>query len=119
MDLRRWFGSALVVGLLSVLLLVPSAPASADVLHVVPKSSVCRGTKVTVGVWYQEYSGGSRKYVVKVKAPSGKVVLHKKGKATDARWKTWNVKAKRAGKYRVVYRTNGIRTTYKVRSSAC
>ncbi len=71
-----------------------------------PASSVCVRKTFTVGVWYQQFSGGSRAYRVDVYNPRGARVLHKYGNAPSSAWKFWKVRAKLAGKYRTVYWTH-------------
>jgi hypothetical protein len=80
-----------------------AAPAEAMVLVNQPASSVCVGHTFKVGVWYQQYSGGSRAYRVAVYSPSGRRVLYKHGRASSAHWRYWKVRATRAGKYHTVY----------------
>lgn len=54
------------------LTLVNAPGASADVLISQPESRVCVGRPFTVGVWYQSYSGGPRRYRIDVYAPGGR-----------------------------------------------
>jgi hypothetical protein len=68
-----------------------------------PAASVCVGRRFTVGVWYQQISGGSRAYRVAVYGPAGKRLLYKHGRASSAHWRFWKVRAVRPGKYRTVY----------------
>jgi hypothetical protein len=77
-----------------------------DMLVNQPASSVCIGKTFTVGVWYQQFSGGSRSYRVDVYSPRGVRVLYKHGRAPSSNWTFWNVRAKLPGKYRTVYWTH-------------
>ncbi len=79
-------------------------PASATVLFNQPAARVCIGHTFKVGVWYQQFSGGSRKYRVTVRNPSGKVVLYRHGRAPTSRWIFWHVRAGEVGRYHTVYR---------------
>jgi|SRR5680860_314439 len=81
------------------------APASADVLISAPQSRVCVGKTIKVGVWYQSYSGGPRRYRIKVYGPNGGVVFSKSGRARSDRWTYWRVPARRLGTYQTVYRS--------------
>ena len=55
-------------------------PALADVLVNQPASSVCIGKTITVGVWYQQISGGSRAYRVDVYGPTGRRIFARAGR---------------------------------------
>lgn len=98
-------------------------PALAVVLVNQPPSRVCIGKTFQVGVWYQEYSGGSRAYRLDVYNPHGKRVLYKQGKAPSSAWAFWKVRARLAGRYRTVYHTHyrGAWHAYRVttRSHHC
>jgi hypothetical protein len=47
-----------------------------------PASRVCAGNRFTVGVWYQQFSGGSRAYRVLVYNPSGTLIFYRSGLAS-------------------------------------
>ncbi len=85
--------------------LAAAVPASAVVLVNQPASSVCVGNTFKVGVWYQQFSGGSRKYRVAVYNPHWRRVLHKRGRAPSSHWRFWRIHARSIGKYHTVYRT--------------
>jgi hypothetical protein len=68
-----------------------------------PARSVCSGHRLTVGVWYQRKSGGSRAYRVAVSGPRHKRFFYRAGKAPSSHWRFWKVLAGRAGKYRTAY----------------
>ena len=68
-----------------------------------PAASVCVGRRFTVGVWYQQLSGGSRAYRVAVYGPAGHRLLYRHGRASSAHWRFWKVRAVRPGKYHTVY----------------
>lgn len=85
------------------LTLVNAPGASADVLISGPDSRVCAGSPFTVGVWYQSYSGGPRRYRIDVYAPGGRKIFHVEGKATSRRWQYWRVPTTRLGRYKTVY----------------
>jgi hypothetical protein len=90
-----------------------SAPQNAALADVVlvnqPASRVCVGNKFTVGVWYQQFSGGSRAYRVLVYNPSWKLIFYRKGYASATAWKFWHIRAWRVGNYH---------TTYKLKNSS-
>jgi hypothetical protein len=68
-----------------------------------PVSKVCVGKKFTVGVWYQQFSGGSRAYRVHVYNPRWRLIFHRHGRASAAAWKLWRIRARQAGKYHTTY----------------
>jgi hypothetical protein len=103
--------AALIAGLVAGLLAVAS-PASASVLVHQPSLNVCIGSSIDIGVWYQSYSGGSRHYVVNVKAPNGRRIFHREGRAPSAQWKYWYVPTHQTGAHVVVYRVHGRRLRY-------
>lgn len=101
LSLIPWLTTALALAV--VTLVASAAPADAMVLVNQPASSVCVGHTFKVGVWYQQYSGGSRAYRVAVYGPAGKRLLYKHGRAIAAHWRFWKVRAARPGKYHTVY----------------
>jgi hypothetical protein len=82
-------------------------PAPAPVVNTVlvnqPVARVCVGATFRVGVWFQQFSGGSRAYRVAVFGPHGHLVFYRHGRASAAHWRFWKVRARLAGKYRTVY----------------
>ena len=88
-----------------------SAPGHAATAHIAPEtvlvnqppSTVCVGTKLTVGVWYQQFSGGSRAYRIHVYDPSWALIFKRHGWASPAAWKLWHIHAGRVGKYHTTY----------------
>ena len=86
------------------------ARASADppvAPHVVlinqPAPSVCTGHKFTVGVWFQQSSGGSRAYRIAIWGPAHRRFFYRAGKAPSSHWRFWHVLAGRSGRYKTVY----------------
>jgi hypothetical protein len=69
-----------------------------------PASKVCVGSRFTVGVWYQSFSGGPWAYRIAVYNPKGWLVFWKSGYATTA-WQFWHIRAWRTGNFRTVYHT--------------
>ena len=61
------------------------------------------GKAFTVGVWYQEFSGGSRAYRVVVYSPSGARIFDRRGLGPSAQWAFWTIRTSQAGEYRTVY----------------
>jgi hypothetical protein len=97
-----------------------ASPAAADVLVNQPAQHVCVGHSFKVGVWYQSYSGGSRKYRVRVFAPNGTKLLDRHGKAHSAHWKYWHIQATSHGTYRTKYNTpNGKPYIAKTHARSC
>jgi hypothetical protein len=78
--------------------------ASPDVVLInQPVRSVCAGRTFKVGVWYQQYSGGSAAYRIAIWGPRRVRFFYRHGIAPSAHWRFWRVKAGRAGRYRIVY----------------
>lgn len=102
----------------SVSTLVGPQPARADVLVRYPGESVCSSRVVKVGVWYQSYSGGPRRFRVRIVNPDGEVVLRKSGRATTT-WKYWRYRPQKVGMHKVIYSGVDWRAPYKVRVNAC
>lgn len=99
-----------VLAALAVPALAQAAPAAAAgrvrpamVLVNQPVARVCVGATFKVGVWYQQFSGGSRAYRVAVYNPAGRRILYRHGRAPSAHWKFWKIRPKLAGKYHTVY----------------
>jgi hypothetical protein len=90
--------------------------ASAVVLVNQPPAGICVGHTFKVGVWYQQFSGGSRRYRVTVYNPQGNLILHKRGLAPSSHWLLWPVTAAQTGDYHTTYRTivNGQWRPYRV-----
>src|SRR5260370_6695753 len=81
-----------------------AAPAAPDVILInQPVSSLCVGQKFTVGVWYQEFSGGSRAYRISIWGPRSIRFFYRSGLASSRNWRFWKVTAGRRGRYRIVY----------------
>lgn len=102
------------------ILLGTVGPARADVLVNQPASSVRVGNTFRVGVWYQQYSGGSRWYSVAVYNPAGHRILNQHGSAPSTHWRFWKIQARTTGKYLTVYRgiTQGKAWVYRVTTHA-
>jgi hypothetical protein len=89
-----------------VLLLIPAA-ASGDVLvNAIEPTSIPCGKSVTLGVWYQTFSGGPRWARMTIKNAHGTVVWHKNVTATT-NWHFWHYKGKCGSRYVAVYKTPG------------
>jgi hypothetical protein len=97
-----------------------ATPAMAQVLVNQPASRVCVSRTFKVGVWYQDFTGGSRAYRLDVYGPGGSRILHKHGDASATAWKFWHVRATRTGKYRTVYftRSKGAWHPYRAATKA-
>ena len=68
-----------------------------------PASSVCVGHTFTVGVWFQQASGGSRAYRIAISGPRHRRFFYRYGRAPLRHWRFWKVRAGRMGKYRIIY----------------
>jgi hypothetical protein len=108
-------GCAVAIAVLAVLF-GAVGPARADVLVNQPDSSVRVGNTFRVGVWYQQFSGGSRWYSVAVYNPAGHRILNQHGYAPSAHWRFWKIRVLMTGKYLTVYRgiTQGKAWVYRV-----
>jgi hypothetical protein len=104
--------------LAAVLLAVSAAPASAAVLIHGPKTHLVCGDAITVGIWAQPGTKGSR--TVRMKAidrKSGHVWWRKKAKARTSRWRFWALPSGEDGQCRpttVVYEGPGFTSRFKI-----
>jgi hypothetical protein len=103
----------------ALVLAATAAPANAAVLiNGIPKKLVC-GDAITVGIWAQSWTTGSR--WVRMKAiddRSGKVWWHRKAKASKKHWRYWTLPSGKGGQCHrttVVYRGHGLKGTFHVR----
>jgi hypothetical protein len=80
-----------------------SQAAPAVVLVNQPARSICVGHTFTVGVWYQQISGGSRAYRVAISGPRHRRFFYRYGRAPLRHWRFWKVRAGRIGIYRIIY----------------
>ena len=92
-------GLALAVG--------PASAASAVVLVNYDGGTIHVGQYMQVGVWYQQFSGGTRHYWVGVYNPSGRLVFTRTGSASNNHWTFWYIKATQTGHYHTLYTTGG------------
>src|SRR4051812_8569064 len=81
--MKRFLPLAIIVGLLAT-----AAPASADVLLEAPLSRATSSACISIGVWYQAYSGGPRTISVSLFRPDGRRVAHRTIVATT-RWRNY------------------------------
>jgi hypothetical protein len=96
-----------------------AAPANAAVLvHGVPTRLVC-GDAITLGIWAQSWTTGSRWVRMKaIDRRSGKVWWHKKAKASKKHWRYWSLPSGMNGlchRTTIVYRGHGFKATFHVR----
>lgn len=94
--------------------LAAAPPAAADVLITSPDPVISCGEDIEVGVWYQRYSGGSRRLDIRIKSLSGNTVMRRTVRATD-RWKTYRYTPRCGRRYLVVLRHADWTTDYRVR----
>jgi hypothetical protein len=87
---------------------VAAAPtASASVVFNYDGGTVHVGQYMQIGVWYQQYSGGTHHYWAGVYGPDGRLVFSRTGSASPDHWTFWHVKAIRRGHYHTLYITGG------------
>jgi hypothetical protein len=91
--------------------------AHADVLVHAPNPSVACGGTITTGVWYQSYSGGSRKATIAIRDGSGRRLFHRDMIATTD-WRYFRYRAACGRLYRVRYVAAGRPITFRVRVDA-
>lgn len=107
--MRRW---ATLATILATLVAVPTAAEAVVVVSAPPRDAFCLD-KIRIGVWYQAFSGGSRRYRVSVYNPAGKLILDKRGIATN-HWRYFYfrpiaLKGRVAGIFKTIYRSPGFR----------
>src|SRR4051812_39317759 len=69
--------------------LITAPPARADVLVHSPDSPIACGEDITVGVWYQAFSGGPRWARIYIESARKYVLAQKRVHATT-RWRYWH-----------------------------
>jgi hypothetical protein len=81
-----------------------AAPAAPGVVLINrPARSICVRHTFTVGVWFQQASGGSRAYRVAISGPRHRRFFYRYGRAPLTHWRFWKVLAGRIGIYRIIY----------------
>jgi|tagenome__1003787_1003787.scaffolds.fasta_scaffold20315096_1 hypothetical protein len=101
-------------------LLAAAAPAAqAAVLVNAPKKKLVCGDAITLGIWAQSWTTGSRWVRMKaIETRTGKVWWHKKAKASKTHWRYWYLPSGKDGRCHrttVVYRGHGFKATFHVR----
>ena len=96
-----------------------AAPAQAAVLvHAPPKRLVC-GDAITVGIWAQSWTTGSRWVRMKaIDRATGTVWWHRKARASKRHWRYWGLPSGmdgQCGRTTIVYRGHGFKATFHVR----
>jgi hypothetical protein len=92
--------------------LTSAGAARADVLVNYDGGTIDLGQSLTLGVWYQSFSGGPSNYWEGVwSVPQHKWIFQHYGTATSRGWQFWYVKPSKRGEYHTVYVTNGYRAT--------
>jgi hypothetical protein len=96
-----------------------AAPAQAAVLvHAPPKRLVC-GDAITVGIWAQSWTTGSRWVRMKaIDRSTGTVWWHRKARASKRHWRYWTLPSGmdgQCGRTTIVYRGHGFTSTFHVR----
>jgi hypothetical protein len=94
--------------------LMTAPPAHADVLVHYPDSPIACGEDITVGVWYQAFSGGPRWARIYIESARKYVLAHKRVHATT-RWRYWHYAPRCGHTYYVRYVVPGGSITAKVR----
>lgn len=90
------------------------AVARADVLVSYPKARISCGEDITVGVWYQAYSGGPRWARIYIESAHKYVLAHKTVHATTS-WRYWQYTPRCGRTYYVRYVVPSGTITAKVR----
>lgn len=99
--------AALALAVAGSALAVP-ATANADVLYE-PQHNIIVGSCFSLTYWYQSYSGGSR-YISAYVTKNGRRVSRTVTARAGSRWRSKIILCPGSpGRYRVVYRTGGIR----------
>lgn len=93
--------------------LASAGSAGAAVLVNYDGGTIHLGQSLRLGVWYQSFSGGPRKYWEGVwSVPQHKWIFQHYGTAPARGWQFWHVKPAKRGEYHTVYVTNGHRVTF-------
>jgi hypothetical protein len=93
--------------------LTSAGAARADVLVNYDGGTIHLGQSLQVGVWYQSFSGGPRKYWEGVwSVPQRKWIFQHYGTASSNGWQYWYVKPSKRGEYHTVYVADGVRVTF-------
>lgn len=108
-----------LIAILAALALALAAPAQAAVLvHAPPKRLVC-GDAITVGIWAQSWTTGSRWVRMKaIDRATGTVWWHRKARASKRHWRYWGLPSGmdgQCGRTTIVYRGHGFKATFHVR----
>jgi opacity protein-like surface antigen len=88
--------------------------AAADVLVNAPAPSVACGQSLTLGVWYQSYSGGPRWAHITVRTRAGGLAWSKNISAATTTWRYWHLKPACGTRYIVTYLTAAGPTRFNV-----
>jgi hypothetical protein len=91
-----------------------ASPASADVLITPPDPVISCGDDISVGVWYQRYSGGSRRLEIAIKSVNGNTVARRTVRAS-AKWRDYWYTPRCGRRYTVVLRHADWTTKYAIR----
>jgi hypothetical protein len=82
-----------------------------------PAKTVCVGSPIKVGVRFTG-TGKARWFRITIVDPAQKRVFSKKGSASK-KWRYWEYATKRAGQYKVRYRTPRGRRNFSTNANAC
>jgi hypothetical protein len=107
------------IGLLTLIVLATTAtPASAAVLIHAPKKHAVCGDAITVGIWAQPGTTGSRTVrITAIDRKSGKTWWRKKAKARTSHWRYWYLPSGKGGQCKattVVYKGPGFTVHYRI-----
>ncbi len=107
-----------IVLLTAAALALGASPASAAVLIHAPKKHLVCGDAITVGIWAQPGTTGSRTVRIKaVDRKSGKTWWRKKAKARTSHWRYWYLPSGRDGQCKpttIVYKGPGFTARFKI-----
>jgi hypothetical protein len=110
---------AIVAGALAAGLTFSAAPAARSPIQPLPTpATICLGEPLVAGARYRVKTGGSPKFKLIIKDPSGKVVLKKKGKAKK-KWKRVSYVPVQAGTYTTTYKMGKTRRSYLTQVNDC
>jgi hypothetical protein len=91
-----------------------TTPARADVLITEPRPVIGCGDDISVGVWYQSYSGGPRQLQITIKSINGYTVAQRTVRATTT-WRDYWYTPRCGHQYIVVLRHPAWTTRYRIR----
>jgi hypothetical protein len=114
---RRAHPACIAAGALVVALAAPAVAAARVLVHS-PQPVIRCGKPIRTGVWYQSFSGGSRKATIRISTSAGTTVYSKRLQATATRWRYFLYRPRCGRRYVVTYTTADGPTRFTVRVRA-